>query len=139
MDRKEGDRLFQIGALRPATFVNLRPEGQVVAIEHLFGDRRDLIQLRQLHQDVKREDITVTVLSVDRCRLVFDDQHALLEFDFVDGPGTHNHVVRLSNNGVSVCFDGQSRWSGILFTDVVFDDTLTAIEAWSREHHVSEE
>lgn len=139
VDCEEGDRLFQIGALRPATLVNLRREGQVVAIEHLFGERHDLMQMRHLPQDIKHEDITVTVPSVDRCRLVFDDQYALLEFEFADGVAKHDHVLRLCNNSVWVCFDDQSRWSGVLFTDVVFDDTLTGIEAWSREHHFSED
>lgn len=123
MDREEGDGIFQIGTSKPATMLNLRAEGQVLTIEHLFGIRHDLTHMRQLPQVVKHEDITVTVGSIDRCRLVFDDQHALLEFVFVDGPTTYNHVVCLPNAGVGICFDDQSRWSGLLFTDVVFDDT----------------
>lgn len=118
----------------PALFT-LLPDLTLSDLEYVFGAaRRPLAPLHGLPIYPATTDITVTASHAASIHVWYDERSVVFAFGPDEDVMPFTHAVETCQGTIHLLFAEHDRWSGIWFTDLVLDDTTTAIDAWQVAH-----
>ena len=117
--------------------LTLLPDRSFADLECIFGAGvQDLRELLSLPFHGASGDLILEAQETHYARVFYDKATPLVLWSFSsdNAPSRFAGAIRTCQGTVWLLFDESARWSGILFMDVIFDDTVSGIEAWQAEH-----